>query len=116
MHRSGCGTKAIVSQHFAEAVECTYFDSSRTLVFSPFVSSQLTLRDDAAGVIFFNSVFDLTAVLVDFFSATQRLTPRGKLDVILTERHQKSADLSLSGGPCVLFETMIPGTLNPKRK
>ena len=53
VHKSGCGTKAIVSQHFAEAVEC----------------------------------IDLNAVLVDFFSATQRLTPRGKLDVILTERH-----------------------------
>jgi hypothetical protein len=47
--------------------------------------------------------------------ATQRLTARGKLDVIPAERH-KSADLSQSGGLCVLFETMIQRPLNPRRK
>jgi hypothetical protein len=58
----------------------------------------------------------LTLVFMDFFSATQRLTARGKLGAIPAERRQKSAYLSLLGGLCVRFETMIPRPLNPRKK
>jgi hypothetical protein len=54
--------------------------------------------------------------LVDFFSATQRLTPRGKLDVILAERRQKSADLSLSRGAMRTIRDDDSKTVKPKKK
>jgi hypothetical protein len=55
--------------------------------------------------------------LVDFFSATQRLTPRGKLDVILLERHhQKSADDRCRGAPMRAIRDDDSKTFKPKKK
>jgi hypothetical protein len=53
--------------------------------------------------------------LVDFFSAIQRWTARGKVDVIISERHHKSADLSLSGGMRTIRDDDSK-TVKPKKK
>jgi hypothetical protein len=53
---------------------------------------------------------------MDFFSVTQRLTACGKVDVIIVERHQKSADLSLSGGAMRTIRDDDSKTVKPKKK
>jgi hypothetical protein len=53
---------------------------------------------------------------MDFFSVTQRLTACGKVDVIIVERHQKSADLSLSGGTMRTIRDDDSNIVKPKKK